>query len=243
MRATLTVGVGLAILQQITGINTVIYYAPTIVQDAGIGSSSAAILTAVAAGVVNVGMTIVAIRLLDRVGRRPLLLIGVAGMTVSLFTLGLAFELGEGSTATSIVAVGSLVVFVASFAVSLGPIFWLINSEIYPLRNRSKAAALATFGELDLQLRGRAHVPTSRRCPRPEWNLLALRRGRNLHLHLLPQARAGDQGPATRGHHGRVRAARARRRPGFGRADTRRSLSPGRRLQAAPRAGTPGPAE
>ncbi len=145
MRAALTVGVGLAILQQITGINTVIYYAPTIVQDAGIGSSSAAILTAVAAGVVNVGMTIVAIRLLDRAGRRPLLLTGVAGMTVSLFTLGLAFELGEGSTATSIVAVGSLVVFVASFAVSLGPIFWLINSEIYPLRNRSKAAALGTF--------------------------------------------------------------------------------------------------
>jgi MFS transporter, SP family, galactose:H+ symporter len=70
------VGVGLAILQQVTGINTVIYYAPTIVQYTGVDSSSAAILASVAVGVVNVGMTLVAIRLLDRAGRRPLLLVG-----------------------------------------------------------------------------------------------------------------------------------------------------------------------
>ena len=145
MRAALTVGVGLAILQQVTGINTVIYYAPTIVEYTGIDSSSSAILASIGVGIVNVGMTIVAIRLLDRAGRRPLLLFGVAGMSLSLFTLGLAFQLGDETTITSVVAIGSLMLFVASFAISLGPIFWLINSEIYPLRTRSKAAALGTF--------------------------------------------------------------------------------------------------
>jgi sugar porter (SP) family MFS transporter len=145
MRAALTVGVGLAILQQITGINTVIYYAPTIVEYTGIDSSSSAILASIGVGIVNVGMTIVAIRLLDRLGRRPLLLVGVAGMSLSLFTLGLAFQLGDEDTVTSVVAIASLMAFVASFAISLGPIFWLLNSEIYPLRTRSKAAALGTF--------------------------------------------------------------------------------------------------
>ena len=81
MRAALTVGVGLAILQQVTGINTVIYYAPTIVEYTGINSSASAILASIAVGIVNVGMTVVAIRLLDRAGRRPLLLYGVAGMS------------------------------------------------------------------------------------------------------------------------------------------------------------------
>ncbi len=66
-------------------------------------------------------------------------------MAVSLFTLGLAFQLGDETTITSVVAIGSLMLFVASFAISLGPIFWLINSEIYPLRTRSKAASLGTF--------------------------------------------------------------------------------------------------
>ena len=145
MKAALTVGVGLAILQQVTGINTVIYYAPTIVEYTGIDSSSSAILASIGVGIVNVLMTIVAIRLLDRVGRRPLLLIGVAGMSVSLFTLGLAFQIGDETTITSVIAIGSLMAFVASFAISLGPIFWLINSEIYPLHERSKAASLGTF--------------------------------------------------------------------------------------------------
>jgi SP family galactose:H+ symporter-like MFS transporter len=145
MRAALTVGLGLAILQQVTGINTVIYYAPTIVQYTGIDSASSAILASIGVGIVNVAMTVVALRLLDKTGRRPLLLIGVAGMTFSLFTLGLAFELGDEDTLTSVVAIGSLMLFVASFAISLGPIFWLLNSEIYPLRTRSKAAALGTF--------------------------------------------------------------------------------------------------
>ena len=92
LRAALVVGIGLAILQQITGINTVIYYAPLIIQSAGIPSASGAILATAGIGVVNVLMTIVSMWLIDRAGRRPLLLTGIAGMIVTLFALGYAFH-------------------------------------------------------------------------------------------------------------------------------------------------------
>jgi sugar porter (SP) family MFS transporter len=146
LRAALVVGIGLAILQQITGINTVIYYAPLIIQSAGIPSASGAILATAGIGVVNVLMTIVSMWLIDRAGRRPLLLTGIAGMIVTLFALGYAFHspMHGGSLAT--VAVICMMLYVASFAISLGPIFWLLISEIYPLTVRSSAEGLsATF--------------------------------------------------------------------------------------------------
>lgn len=145
VKAALVVGVGLAILQQVTGINTVIYYAPTIVEFTGVDSSAGSILAAVGVGVINVAMTIVALRLLDRAGRRTLLMIGVSGMVISLFALGLAFEVGGGGTFGSALAIASLMTYVASFAISLGPIFWLLNAEIYPLSVRSKAAGIGTM--------------------------------------------------------------------------------------------------
>ena len=144
VKAALVVGIGLAVLQQITGINTVIYYAPTIIQQAGIGSDSSAILASLGVGVINVLMTVVALRLLDRAGRRTMLFIGVSGMSLSLFLLGTAF-LGSTGTLTSIIAIASLMLFVSSFAISLGPIFWLLNAEIYPLNVRSKAASAGTM--------------------------------------------------------------------------------------------------
>jgi sugar porter (SP) family MFS transporter len=145
VKAALLVGVGLAILQQVTGINTVIYYAPTIVEFTGVNSSAGSILAAVGVGVINVGMTVLALRLLDRAGRRVLLMIGVSGMSISLFALGAAFVGGGGSTLSSVVAIVSLMTYVASFAISLGPIFWLLNAEIYPLGVRSKAAGVGTM--------------------------------------------------------------------------------------------------
>jgi len=144
VKAALLVGLGLAVLQQVTGINTVIYYAPTIIQQAGIDSASSAILASLGVGVVNVIMTVVALRLLDQVGRRTLLFIGVSGMSFSLFLLGFSF-LGGESTLGSVIAVLSLMLFVSSFAISLGPIFWLLNAEIYPLKVRGKAAAAGTM--------------------------------------------------------------------------------------------------
>jgi sugar porter (SP) family MFS transporter len=145
VKAALVVGVGLAILQQVTGINTVIYYAPTIIEFTGVNSSAGSILAAVGVGVINVGATIVALRLLDIKGRRALLMVGVSGMVASLIALGAAFIGGGGSTLASVVAIASLMAYVAAFAISLGPIFWLLNAEIYPLNVRSKAAGIGTM--------------------------------------------------------------------------------------------------
>jgi MFS family permease len=145
VKAALVVGVGLAILQQVTGINTVIYYAPTIVEFTGVNSSAGSILAAVGVGVINVAATLVALRLLDVKGRRALLMVGVSGMVVSLIALGAAFIGGGGSTFSSVVAIASLMAYVAAFAISLGPIFWLLNAEIYPLNVRSKAAGIGTM--------------------------------------------------------------------------------------------------
>jgi SP family galactose:H+ symporter-like MFS transporter len=144
LRPAMIVGVGLAIAQQITGINTVIYYAPTIFRFAGLSSASVAILASVGVGVVNVVLTVVAMQLIDRVGRRPLLLVSLAGMALSLFVLGLAFSLPQLSGSLGWIAVVSLMVYVGSFAVGLGPVFWLMLSEIYPLRIRGRAMSVGT---------------------------------------------------------------------------------------------------
>ena len=142
LRTALLIGIGLAIFQQVTGINTVIYYAPLIVQSAGISTASGAILATAGIGLVNVIMTIVAMWLIDRVGRRPLLLIGIGGMILSLGVLGFVFRMPTGG-ALAWLAVVTLMVYVASFAISLGPIFWLIIAEIYPLRVRGVAEGTA----------------------------------------------------------------------------------------------------
>jgi len=132
LRPAMIVGVGLAIAQQITGINTVIYYAPTIFKFAGLSSSSVAI-------------TLVAMQLIDRIGRRPLLLISLAGMSLSLLVLGLAFKLPQLSASLGWISVTSLMLYVGSFAVGLGPVFWLVLSEIYPLRIRGRAMSVGTL--------------------------------------------------------------------------------------------------
>jgi SP family galactose:H+ symporter-like MFS transporter len=144
VRPALVVGLGLAVFQQITGINTVIYYAPKILQAAGFNSASGAILATVGVGIVNVGMTVIAMYLVDRAGRRPLLLVGIAGMIVTLGVLGLGFRYPSGQLAW--IAVICLMGYVASFAISLGPIFWLLIAEIYPLKIRGLAeGTAATF--------------------------------------------------------------------------------------------------
>jgi MFS transporter, SP family, galactose:H+ symporter len=143
LRPALIVGLGLAVLQQVTGINTVIYYAPIIMRSAGISSVSGAILATAGIGAINVLMTLVSMRLIDRVGRRPLLLVGTAGMAVTLGILGIAFYGPERSQASTWLAVISVMAYVAFFAISLGPVFWLLISEIYPLRIRNSAEGLA----------------------------------------------------------------------------------------------------
>ncbi|TAM82749.1 MAG: sugar porter family MFS transporter [Acidobacteria bacterium] len=140
-RKPLIIGVGLAIFTQITGVNAIIYYTPTILQMAGFKSASSAILATVLVGGVNLMMTIVALFLLDRVGRRPLLLLGVGGMLVSLTCLGYLF----GAAHVSRAAILSVVlVYLACFAIGLGPVFWLLISEIYPTTIRGQAMSVAS---------------------------------------------------------------------------------------------------
>ncbi len=143
LRPALAVGIGLAIFQQITGINTVIYYAPLIIQRAGISSASGAILATAGIGAVNVLVTILSMWLIDRAGRRPLLLTGIAGMAITLGLLGLVFHMPQATGGLAWLAVISMMAYVGSFAISLGPIFWLLISEIYPLKIRNSAEGIA----------------------------------------------------------------------------------------------------
>src|SRR5689334_13561361 len=131
VRPALVIAVGLALIQQLTGINTVIYYAPQIFRSAGLGSDSAAIWASVTVSIVNVGATFIAIRFVDRVGRRPLLGVGILGMVGALVVLAVTFAIsGDTSSfsATSAVTIAALWVYVAFFAFSLGPIVWVVIS-------------------------------------------------------------------------------------------------------------------
>jgi sugar porter (SP) family MFS transporter len=146
VRKVVVIGVLLAVFQQITGINTVIYYAPTLLHQAGLGNS-ASLLANVGNGIVNVAMTVIAIRLIDKVGRRVLLIGGTIGMAVALFVVATTFAVSGntlGHTA-AIVAVAGLAVYTGSFAIGLGPVFWLLISEIYPARIRGKSMSIATI--------------------------------------------------------------------------------------------------
>jgi sugar porter (SP) family MFS transporter len=143
LRPVLVVGVGLAVFQQVTGINTVIYYAPTVLESTGFGDT-ASVLATVGVGVVNVGMTVVAVLLMDRLGRRPLLLTGLVGMMLALLGLGAAFFLPGLSGVVGWIALACLMLYVAFFAIGLGPVFWLMISEIYPLQVRGTAMGVVT---------------------------------------------------------------------------------------------------
>lgn len=143
IRPLLLVGLGLAIFQQFVGVNTVIYYAPTILQKTGLNADKA-ITQTLSVGITNVVFTVVAILLLDRLGRRALLLIGTVGLGLSLVLLAVFFGMGSLQRSDPWIALVALVVYIACFAVGLGPVFWLMISEIFPQRLRSKAMSVTT---------------------------------------------------------------------------------------------------
>lgn len=140
-RVAVLVGVGLAIFQQITGINTIIYYSPAILRMSGFPSAKAAILAAAIIGVANIFITLVSMALVDRLGRRFLLLLSTAGMAVALALIGAAFF----EKAASTVVFYEVVAYIGSFGIGLGPVMWLLISEIYPTKIRGKAMSLATL--------------------------------------------------------------------------------------------------
>ena len=144
VRPMLVAGIGLAIFQQFVGINTVIYYAPTIIESTGL-ANVASVLATVGIGVVNVLMTVVAILLIDRVGRKLLLFVGLAGMVVSLGIIGGAFLDPSLSGILSWVTLAGLMLYVASFAVSFGPLLWVMLPEIFPLKVRGAGAGVSAL--------------------------------------------------------------------------------------------------
>jgi SP family galactose:H+ symporter-like MFS transporter len=151
-RKPLFIAAGLAVFQQITGINAIIYYADDIFAKAGFTSPEAQTqATTWAIGAVNVVATLIAIAFIDRLGRRPLLLAGLIGMGVSLAVAGAAFFMlatPHAGTASAHVAgiatLIALIAFIISFAFSLGPVVWTLINEIFPGEIRGRAVAFAT---------------------------------------------------------------------------------------------------
>jgi sugar porter (SP) family MFS transporter len=147
VRGALFIAVGLTVLQQVTGINTIIYYGPRIFALAGSTSHSSAIFATLLVAIVNVIATVVGIMLVDRLGRKPLLYVGVSGMTVALFSLAYAFSHNAAlGSSMGLIAIACLMVYIACFAFSLGAIAWILVAEVFPLRVRGRGVAAATLG-------------------------------------------------------------------------------------------------
>ena len=140
LRKIMMIGITLAVLQQVTGINVVLYYAPEIFKSMGT-SSDAALLQTVVVGAVNLIFTFVAIWSIDKIGRKPLLLIGATGMGIGMFVIGFAAYFEN----TGIWVLGFILIYIASFAMALGPVVWVLLSEIFPIRIRGQAMAIVTL--------------------------------------------------------------------------------------------------
>lgn len=148
-RKALIAGLGLALIAAFTGINAIMYYSTFIFEVAGFGGGGASELNSLVIGLVNVGTTIVAIRLVRNFPRRTLLLVGTAGMVISLVLAGTALLLHSivstsGTSLSGWVTLIFVITYVTCFAFSLGPLAWVVISEIFPLGIRGRAAALAT---------------------------------------------------------------------------------------------------
>lgn len=141
VRPALVVAMGLFLLQQFSGINAVIYYAPQVFGLAGFGSAATALLATIGIGVVNVAMTLVGMALIDRIGRRRLLLVGFAGTAASLAAIAIAAA--AGTPDLGLIALVGLVVYIASFAVAVGPLPWVMMAEVFPLAVRGPGMSLA----------------------------------------------------------------------------------------------------
>ena len=136
------IGVVLSIFQQFVGINVVLYYAPEIFKKMDM-STNASLLFTIIVGIANFLFTIIAIKTVDKYGRKPLMIIGALGMSIAMFALGFVFF----SEATGYLALGCMMLYVASFALSWGPVTWVLLSEIFPNRIRGKAMAIAVAAQ------------------------------------------------------------------------------------------------
>ena len=139
-RKVITLSLLLAVLVQVTGINTVVDYAPKILMKAGLEIRNALLQTSLI-GLVNFTFTFIAVWLIDRLGRRTFYIIGSSGMAVTLLMIALAFHMDLDPAIT----IGSIILFIAFFASCIGPAFWTLVAEMFPNRIRGQAVALASF--------------------------------------------------------------------------------------------------
>jgi SP family arabinose:H+ symporter-like MFS transporter len=139
-RRPLFIAILLMLFSQFSGINAIMYYSTKIFTTAGVGIRDSFTASA-CIGLVNVVFTFVAIALVDRAGRRPLLLVGLTGQVLALGIVGALFQGG----AQGIGLLVGIVAFIASFSMALGPIPWILCSEIFPTKVRGRAMSVATF--------------------------------------------------------------------------------------------------
>ncbi len=145
LRRAMLLAAMLAIFSQLVGINTIVYYAPTILSAAGFGKS-VAILSSVGLASLSIIATVIAVSIVDRVGRRPLMLGGLVGMVVSMALIGFMFmSSGLHTTNGRIIAVTCLAVFKFAFSISWGPLLWVMLPELLPLHVRGTAMGAAVF--------------------------------------------------------------------------------------------------
>lgn len=140
MRIMLVIGIILAVLQQITGINVILYYGPEIFKQAGV-ATNVALLWTISLGACMMIFTLIAISTVDKVGRKPLMIIGSIGMCICLIASGLAFFMQTTGAWALLFILG----YIACFSLSVGPVTWVILSEIFPTKIRGRAMAIATF--------------------------------------------------------------------------------------------------
>lgn len=140
----LFIGLGLGIFQQCVGINAIMYFAPIIFADIGLKSISETLIATLGLGFVNLLATLIAYWFIDRYGRRLLLFIGLSIAFIALFLIGLTLSTSSISSFSIIIIYIEMLVFIAGYALSLGTLFWLIISEIYPLNIRSLAMSFVT---------------------------------------------------------------------------------------------------
>jgi SP family arabinose:H+ symporter-like MFS transporter len=140
LRLALIVGVGLSVFGQFTGVNIIVYYGPTILEDAGFQLDSA-LQFQVAIGIINLIFTIIALWKIDSWGRRPLLIWGMAAVFISLMIIATMFSLGQ----SGIWIVVMLCVYMAALAISINAVIWVLIGEIFPTRIRGRAMSIATF--------------------------------------------------------------------------------------------------
>ncbi len=144
-RRSIGLGIVLQIVQQLTGINVVMYYAPRIFGLAGYGSAHDQLWGTVLIGAVNVVSTFIAIGLVDRWGRKPILYTGFTVMAAGMGALGFLLHLGVHTPAEQMTAAATLLIFIVGFAMSAGPLIWILCSEIQPTRGRDFGIAVSTF--------------------------------------------------------------------------------------------------